>query len=375
MKQNGKVYLIKTCYNPNDAPTNRFLSFLEGFSQLGKDVEAVFVLSDIKNSKIEKQWPHVKVNYLWEHCNVKNRFLRQISYSFLSRRFVKQVHEGDTVIFFDPQRMLFSLMNKKGIRLYAERTEHPYVATTRALNNRKYLKACTKIDGLFVISTALKEFFIKNGARAEKVHIINMTVDTTRFKGLTKHESNSRYIAYCGSASNNKDGVNDLIKAFAIVHKKFPTIKLYIIGRPLEKKDESGNRRLVEQLGITDDVVFTGVVKAEQMPQLLKDAVLLALARPDSLQAQCGFPTKLGEYLLTENPVVVSKVGDIPLFLEDGKTALLSEQNNIEEFASKMEWVLEHPKESEVIGRNGAEVALNEFNCVKEAKKIIDIIK
>jgi glycosyltransferase involved in cell wall biosynthesis len=271
--------------------------------------------------------------------------------------------------------MLFSLMNKKGIRLYAERTEHPYVATTRALNNRKYLKACTKIDGLFVISTALKEFFIKNGARAEKVHIINMTVDTTRFKGLTKHESNSRYIAYCGSASNNKDGVNDLIKAFAIVHKKFPTIKLYIIGRPLEKKDESGNRRLVEQLGITDDVVFTGVVKAEQMPQLLKDAVLLALARPDSLQAQCGFPTKLGEYLLTENPVVVSKVGDIPLFLEDGKTALLSEQNNIEEFASKMEWVLEHPKESEVIGRNGAEVALNEFNCVKEAKKIIDIIK
>ena len=67
-----------------------------------------------------------------------------------------------------------------------------------------------------------------------------------------------------------------------------------------------------------------------EVPQLLMDSEVLALDRPNSIQAQCGFPTKLGEYLLTGNPVVVTKVGDIPLFLEDGVSALLAEKRNAE---------------------------------------------
>lgn len=69
------------------------------------------------------------------------------------------------------------------------------------------------------------------------------------------------------------------------------------------------------------------------MPQMLKNAEALVLDRPNSLQAQYGFPTKLGEYLLTGNPVVVTKVGDIPLYLKDGVSALLSEDRNPKEFA------------------------------------------
>ena len=110
------------------------------------------------------------------------------------------------------------------------------------------------------------------------------------------------------------------------------------------------------------------------MPQILKNAVALALDRPDSLQAQCGFPTKLGEYLLTENPVVVTKVGDIPLFLKDGETALLAEERNPQDFSSKLIWILQHPEEATMIGKAGAQVAMREFNYLKETKKIIDVI-
>ena len=107
---------------------------------------------------------------------------------------------------------------------------------------------------------------------------------------------------------------------------------------------------------------------------MLKNATILALDRPDSLQAKCGFPTKLGEYLLTENPVVVTKVGDIPLFLQDGQSALLAEERNPEEFASKMIWVLQHPSEAAEIGKKGAKIALSEFNYLNETKKILNVI-
>lgn len=107
------------------------------------------------------------------------------------------------------------------------------------------------------------------------------------------------------------------------------------------------------------------------MPQILKNATVLALDRPDSLQAQCGFPTKLGEYLLTENPVVVTKVGDIPLFLKDGETALLAEERNPYEFSSKLLWALDHPAEAIEIGKAGAQVAMREFNYLNETKRLL----
>lgn len=104
------------------------------------------------------------------------------------------------------------------------------------------------------------------------------------------------------------------------------------------------------------------------MPQILKNAAVLALDRPDSLQAQCGFPTKLGEYLLTENPVVVTKVGDIPLFLKDGETALIAEERDPQDFSSKLIWALQNPEEASKIGKAGALVAMREFNYLNETK-------
>lgn len=371
----AKLYFVRISYEPNGAPTNRLLSFIEGFSKLGIDVEVVFVLCDFNSrSRITQEWPHIHVTYLWDKLDIKNRYLRQLSYSFLSWRFVKKLKKGDTVVLFDIQRMLFTLMEKrKDVKVYAERTEHPFAYHTRAVDMGKFVRYSKQLDGLFVISKPLKDYFEEQGVEPSKIHLINMTVDTQRFEGLKKEPVEEPYIAYCGTASNNKDGVNDLIKAFSIVSQKYPQYKLYIIGKGLTKDDDSGNLQLVESLNLQDKVKFTGVVPAEKMPQLLKNAEILALDRPDNLQAKYGFPTKLGEYLLTENPVVVTKVGDMPKFLVDGESALLAEPQDEQSFSTKIIWAIEHPEQAAEIGAKGAEVARIHFNAFTESKKMAQI--
>ena len=369
----GKFYIVSSAYNPNTAPTNRLLSFIQGFSELGVDVELVYFIPNCKKNKIGRVIPHVKVNYMWKKFPITNRYLRQIQYEVNTSRFVRSLHEGDKVLVLDPSRILFKLFKKKGIQIYHERTEHPDAYTLRTISNSRYKKAIRNVDGLFVITTALKKYFAELGVDERKISVINMTVDSSRFKGLVK-QSTERYIAYCGTAYNNKDGVDELIKSFALVHKKHPNIKLYIIGNTPDKEDSAGNLRLVEELDIKDYVVFTGIIQASEMPQMLKNAEVLALDRPDSLQAQHGFPTKLGEYLLTENPVVVTKVGDIPLFIKDGDTGLLAEERNPHDFSDKLIWVLEHPKEAAMIGSRGARLAMREFNYLNETKKIVKVI-
>ena len=144
-------------------------------------------------------------------------------------------------------------------------------------------------------------------------------------------------------------------------------VNLMLIG-----KYNGGMDSFISEHHLKDRVQFTGMVDYKKVPQLLMDAAVLALARPDSIQAQNGFPTKLGEYLLTGNPVVITKVGDIPLFLEHKKTALLTDSHDTDAFAANLLWAIEHPIEAQEIGAGGREVALKNFNYQIETSKMAD---
>lgn len=369
----NKFYVVCNAYYPNTAFSNRMFSFLRGFSELGVDAEVVFLTPDSEMSKVTETFPHISFKYMWESMPFSNRIINKFADEYYGWKFARSLKPGDVVFLTNFGNVFFKVIDRTGIKVVHEKTEHPDIYGFKGFDIKRYKREIGKVDGMFVISTALMDYYVSLGLPKEKIEIVNMTVDSNRFVGLTKQPS-EKYIAYCGTASNNKDGVDELIKSFAIVNKIYPEVKLYIIGKIPDKDDTSGNLSLIENLGIKKSVIFTGVISATEMPQILKNAVALALDRPDSLQAQCGFPTKLGEYLLTENPVVVTKVGDIPLFLKDGETALLAEERNPQDFSSKLIWVLQHPEEATMIGKAGAQVAMREFNYLKETKKIVDVI-
>lgn len=284
-----------------------------------------------------------------------------------------KLKKGDKVYIYDNPDLLRWFLMKRNISVYYEITEHPTIAPPRSkiwpISMVKYYSMCKKVDGLFVISNALKDFYTSQGLDKGKVHVINMTVDAERFSGLKKKEI-SAYFAYCGTISNDKDGVDQLIKAFALFHKKHPEIKLKIIGR-IPIGGNKLNEELIKKLDLEKDIILTGQVPPEEMPQLLKNASALVLARPDNLQAKYGFPTKLGEYLLSENPVVVTAVGDIPLFLSDNVSAYIAKPGDIEDISLKLCRVVENPEEAIIVGRKGADVARKYFNNVIEVKKML----
>ena len=371
-------YILYRRYIPNTAVSNRLLAFARGFSELGIETEVVMFSPNEKYDKIGLLLPNVHFNYCWERHYINRGALKYFSIFSYMLGFVRKLNKGDKVMLMGGTDILPLLLKKKGIDIYVERTEHPDVISIgnaffkvtpqQEINNFK------RIKGLFVITTALKRYYIENGLRDDIIHIINIVTDVERFKNLKRTSVRDRYIAYCGTVSNNKDGVDELIKAFAITAKLHPDVKLYIIGLIPKKNEEKDNLKLIDDLGITDQVVFTGLVTAKQMPQLLKNAEVLALDRPDNLQAKYGFATKMGEYLLSGRPVVVTKVGDFPLFLKDGESALLANPSDANDFATKLNWALDNPKAAEDIGRRGAEVAMREFNYLTESKKIADVI-
>ena len=136
-------------------------------------------------------------------------------------------------------------------------------------------------------------------------------------------------VVYAGSMTEAKDGVETLKRAM-----------------------EDVDAELLMVSGKTHDEAVA----------IMKSADCLVLARPDSLQARAGFPTKLGEYLATGVPVVVTKTGEIPRYLENGKSAYLVAPGDVAGIAEAIRFVLAHPEEAARVGAAGREVARTCFD-------------
>ena len=375
----SRLIFLNRRYCPGEAWTNRILAYAKGFAEAGEEVVLYYIITDKKRTTPRFNIPRVKVVNLWESDGPLARRFKAISFLKNLLRFPRMVKKGDRIIVYGgyEYQLRMALKVKVKAKVFCEITEHPQVfgssKSAKRTNERK-IKMLKLLDGLFVISNTLKQYYISQGIPEESIHVINMFVDTNRFKGLMKKPTD-KYIGYCGAVSYDKDGVDCLIKAFAVFYKSHPDYKLKIFGRGLTDNVIPKLKQLATTLSVTDSVVFTGQVAPEQMPQLLFDAAILALARPDSIQAQNGFPTKLGEYLATGNPVVVTSVGEIPSFLTDGVNAFLAKPGDPEDFANRLCWVADNYERAKEIGQQGRILSNDAFNYSvqsKEALKYID---
>lgn len=356
------------------AAYNRACGYVQGFTDLGVNVKFI-VFTTRAHEHLVKTTPNTEYIYITE--NTKRIF----SPNQTSDTLLKYLNEGDVLFSFDvTDSIVYPLLGVKRIKLITEITENPDLLYARRPILglwRRYVsnKIWKQASHIFVITHSLKKYLIERGYAAEKISIINMFVDPNHFSGVSLDNNCEDYIAYCGSISLKKDGVDTLIKAFSIFVNSHPTYKLKLIGKMANKPNEIEIKSLIENLDLRDKVELTGMVSPNEMPKLLVNAKILALARPDNIQAQYGFPTKLGEYLSTGNPVVLTRVGELDNFLCDKKNCLFSRPDDPDDFAEKLKWVADNYLISKNIGLSAVNLVKNEFSYLSQTQKVVNIIR
>jgi glycosyltransferase involved in cell wall biosynthesis len=108
------------------------------------------------------------------------------------------------------------------------------------------------------------------------------------------------------------------------------------------------------------------------VPELLAKASILVLPRAWGTFSQAGFPTKLGEYLATGRPVVVTATGDIPDYLTDRHSAFLVYTDGIAAFAQQLGHVMRNMAAAQVVGQRGRKVAEEEFDVNRHSRRMLD---
>lgn len=200
-------------------------------------------------------------------------------------------------------------------------------------------------NGLVVISSYLERLYQKELGTAVPICLIPICAKCQQ-RPVKKQDGGPVKFIYSGSFAK-KDGLEVLIKAFQQVHKKVGNCMLILTGTGSnvpEYQSLIAGHPAIQYMGYLDDSEF---------PAFLQKADVLCITRTGSTYANAGFPFKLGEYLATGNPVVVSDVGDVSHYLENMKDAIIVKADDVAEVEKAMEFCIRNPEEAAKIGLNG----------------------
>lgn len=361
------------------ASVNRILSYTKGLIEEGNDVR---ILS-IATGKTEEWHEHEGVPVKHLGRTSKNKIIKVIKYFGTSCRLLKEISKADKdVVIFVTSNYFLTIMLSAYCKLtktkvVLERSEFPFVLIRKSKLKRMlaplYVNTAYKmLDGMILMTKPLMDYYQKKVRKGCRLFEMPMTVDIERFLNAESTPNTlGDYIAYCGSLSNT-NGISNLIEAFSYVEPMCPNVKLVLIGGTTNEKEMESYKESVSKYGL-HNVVFYGRVDRDKMPGLLAHAKALLLARRSNLQAAGGFPTKLGEYLATGNPVVITAVGDIPLYLNTNNSFIVKPEDN-KAFGEKIIEVLSDDEKAASIGKEGEKLALTVFNGKEQSKKLNEFL-
>jgi glycosyltransferase involved in cell wall biosynthesis len=372
-------------YPDQHAAAIRHSTLARGMVELGHTVYFM-LLSPQPWPKSELVYHGVKFKtFNWHHET--NKLLKVFNYYYgiqkLRKRIIQLHLEAgiDAIIVFSVKNQIIStvlsLGQKEYIPVFHERTELPYVflkknSITDRIRYNYYLKTLVpKFDGIFVISDKLRDFFKPYNPSIEKILTV---VDTAFFNVRNDSNYDFPYVAYCGNMDGNKDGIEILLDAFSRMKERHPDLRLLLIGDDSDENKKIKLLNVIEELELDDRVFFTGQVDREEMPRLLGNARLLVVAKPDNEQNSGNFPIKVGEYLATGVPVVLTSVGEIPMFVKDDETGFLAVPGSVESFHSKMMRALAGYEWAKEVGARGRELAVQVFDYKKQTSRMLEFI-
>ena len=166
-----------------------------------------------------------------------------------------------------------------------------------------------------------------------------------------------------------RKGLFTLIEAMTPVVKKFKNTKFVISGKGQSDEMAKLNAH-AEQLGVKDNIIFTGYYPDKKLPKLYQAADVFAFSTFYE-----HHPFAVLEALATGLPVVTTTVGGIAETIKTGTNGLLVKPFSSRQFSDAILYLLEHPEEAKEMGVKARKTIVDEYDwsiVVKQAMRVYE---
>lgn len=389
-----KVYIITKEPIPNGmAATNRIKCYARALHDGGMDCEilvagATELDGKVLNSESVGQYEGVPFRYIGgtttdTRPELIRRFAQMIRLYKAERYLAHNMHEGDVLFLFmggKVERMLrfMKVAKKKGAFCVRDLCELPYgtgVESEHAIRMRKHTIECQfgKLDGIISISDSLLGLARTYASPSCKHIKVPIMVEYEHY-GVTNKPKTPPvpYIFHAGTLYQQKDGVLGMIEAFGMAKQRLNMpIKYILTGKISASSHPDQLRDLIVKYHLEESIEFVGYLNRDQVKDYLAYASLVISNRPRSKQDYYGFSTKVGEYLASGTPLLMTNWGEAVNWLEDGVSAYIVEPENSDALADAIVNAFLYPEEGRKIGLAGQMVCRKCFDYRNWSKPLI----
>ncbi len=223
-------------------------------------------------------------------------------------------------------------------------------------------------DASIAVSEAIRDYFFLKNRNRERVYVIyNGVASESKFDHLyTKHQQilarQQPYTFVLIGKIKPQKGQEVAIRALALVVKKFPTVRLLIVG--------SGNlaslQRLANNLNLEKNVEFWGYIEDPYKAYLAADAVLM-----------CSKNEAMGRVTVEGMSACLPVIGydnfGTSELIEHEHTGLLY-SDGFDELAKSMIRLVDNPEWGQQIGNNAWHFARKKFTTESYAQAVYKVL-
>ena len=214
---------------------------------------------------------------------------------------------------------------------------------------------------------------IPNGVDIDK---FNLKVEgTAKSKDLKKElmiKDRQRVIGFVGTFGP-WHGIENLVSAIIKIEEdsRNKDMIFLLMGNGILKKYAE------DRINKYNNVLFLGSIPYQEIQDYLSicDILVSPHSLPPGGKEFIGSPTKVFEYMAMGKGIIASDLAQIGKILENGKTAILTEPDNIEEFSEGILKLASDKKLCIELGRNAFEKASNSYTWKKNIKILLDHLR
>lgn len=232
---------------------------------------------------------------------------------------------------------------------------------------------CRKCDAIIAPSGAIKKLLFEEGIK-KSVYVIPSGINIDQFsqdtgkREMIRNKYNvkeNEVLIITASRIVPEKNIEFLIRSFAIVRKTQKHAKLMVVGEGSVKADLE---KLVEELGMQESVIFTGLLDKDGMIAHYQASDIFAFASLTETQGLVAV-----EAMAAGLPVVAIKASGIEDMVKSGQDGILTD--NVEEnFATNANKLIEDGELRRKMSEN-ARANAREFRIEPWTKKIITLYK
>lgn len=219
-----------------------------------------------------------------------------------------------------------------------------------------------KVDFIVAQSLLRRDELISKGLPSERVAAVEDVPELEDFylrdeqldRDLEKRlrPAGEKLLIYSGGMEEYQ-GVDFLMVAFQKLCSKRKNVRLVLFGRPVE-----GYKRIADEMGISERVVFVDNEPFERLPQYLNICDIAFALR---LYGE-NVPGKLPVYMASGIAVIGTDTKGINTVLEDGKNGLLVKPGDLDTLVTRINYLLDCPDVALSLGKKGREEAQRRYS-------------